>query len=105
MLVSTVLSAIGPSELDEIIEKLKPQRITPLAVHNRPLEKFHEYYLSGKGLACGFRIFNLERQEGINLIRKKLTSKTVQQFVSNSIFLEEDQYFKEIYQQEKNRSI
>ncbi len=101
VLCPTLSNAMESNELESIIESLKPQRTHPHSVVNRPQEHFHEYYLSGAGLSCGFRIFGLERKEGISLIRQNLTSATIQKFVSNSIFQEEANKFKEIYHQEK----
>ena len=102
VLGSTLSNAMDSKELDSIIESLTPQRTQPHSVVNRPQENFHEYYLSGAGLSCGFRIFGLERKEGIELIRSNLNSNTVKKFVSNSILREEGNNFKEIYHQEKN---
>ncbi len=82
---------------EEIKRETRPQRgLLPLIVQDRD-ETFHEYYISGSGFACGFRLFGLERQQGVSLLEKNLTSLTVQKFIKNSICNEDSARFFKIF--------
>lgn len=83
-------------EISSIVQNCRPNRDQPIPVIGRN-EQFLSYYTSGEGLSCGFRIFGLERKEGVDLIKNNLHRNTVKTFVWNAIQADSSDQLKIIF--------